>query len=84
MTELKQKGNQIIVIGDTNINEHDKENKYTMEWKKQMKENEMHNIHTLYWPTIQHKMHTWELNGKRTWIEVKNISLTTKARMKNG
>ena len=77
MTELKQKGYQIIVIGDTNINEHDKENKYTKEWKKQMKENEMHNIHALYWPTIQHKMHTWELNGTKTWIDQVYISRET-------
>ena len=37
----------------------------------------MHNIHALYWPTIQHKMHTWELKGKKTWIDQVYISRET-------
>ena len=52
ITKLKQKGYQVIVIGDTNINEQDVDNTYTREWKTQMRENKMHNIHKLFWPII--------------------------------
>ena len=48
ITELKHKKYQVIILGDTNVNEKDKENKHTMEWKKQMQENKMHNIYMNY------------------------------------
>ena len=37
----------------------------------------MHNIHTLFWTTIQHKMHTWELSGTQTWIDQIYVSRET-------
>ena len=77
ITELKHKEYQVIILGDSNINEKDKGNKYTIEWKKQMQENKMHNIHKLFWPTIQHKIHTWELNGTQTWIDQIYVSRET-------
>ena len=46
-------------------------------WKKQMQENKMHNVHELFWPTIQHKIHTWELSGKQTWIDQIYVSHET-------
>ena len=29
----------------------------------------MINIHKTMWPTIHTQIHTWELNGKKTWID---------------